>query len=160
MCTIFLRYYWLFKFSISCFLWIKILNSRLYLETSFKDFSFLKDNKRNALLIYSNQEYCCRLLRKVCSCIRPLSFIQTSKNVLIIETMRMCVHARNYWKCVNSKRLCIELYHDKSKKRKQQQLEVRNSQVTKSSYEMTSQLESEPRKFLQKVFFRVTNSTS
>ena len=51
------------------------------------------------------------------------------------------------------------------KKQQQQQLEVRNSQVMKSSYEtelrkMTSQFESQTRKFLQKVFFRVTNLTS
>ena len=47
-------------------------------------------------LIYSNQEYYCRLFRQVCFCICPLSFIQTSKNVLIIGTMHMCACANNY----------------------------------------------------------------
>ena len=83
-----------------------ILNYRLYQETLFKNF-FLKDNRKNAFLIYSNQEYYCRLFRKVCFWIRPLSFIQTSKNVLIIETMHMCACANDCWKCVNSKCLRV-----------------------------------------------------
>ena len=57
-------------------------------------------------LIDSNQEYYCRLFCKVCFCICPLSFIQTSKRVLIIATTQMCACANNYWKCVHSICLC------------------------------------------------------
>ena len=53
------------------------------------------------VLIYIHQEYFCRLLRKVCFCICPLSFIQISKNVLIKGTMRMWTYANNHKKCVN-----------------------------------------------------------
>ena len=78
-----------------------ILNYWLYQETSLQNF-FPKDNYKKALLIYSNQEYYCRLFWKVCFCICPLNFIQTSKSVLIIGTMHMSTCANNYWKCVNS----------------------------------------------------------
>ena len=63
--------------------------------------------KINAFLICSNQEYYCRLFWKVCFCICPLSFFQTSKSVLIIEAMQICTFVYNYWKCVNSKSLRV-----------------------------------------------------
>ena len=52
-------------------------------------------------LIYSNQEYNCRLSRKVYFCISPLSYIQTSKIVLITVIMSKSTCANNYRKCVN-----------------------------------------------------------
>ena len=68
---------------------------------------FSRITEKNALLIYINQEYYCRLFRKVCFCICPLSFIQTCKSVLFIGTMYMYACANNYWKCVSSKCLRV-----------------------------------------------------
>ena len=50
---------------------------------------FLRTTEKNAFLIHINQEYYCRLFRKVRVYIRPLSFIQKSKNVL----QELCVCA-------------------------------------------------------------------
>ena len=36
-----------------------------------------------------------------------LTFIETSKIVLIIGTLRICACAKNYWKCVNNKCLRV-----------------------------------------------------
>ena len=68
---------------------------------------FLLIIEKNGFVIYSNQECYCRLFRKICFCIRPLSFIQPSKNVLIRGTMHMCACANNYRKSGNSKCLCV-----------------------------------------------------
>ena len=84
-----------------------ILNYRLYQETLFKNFFFSRIIEKNAFVIYSNKEYYCRLFRKVCFCICPSSFIQTSINVLIMGNMHMCACANNYCKCVNSKCLRV-----------------------------------------------------
>ena len=70
---------------------------KLHLRTFFS-----KIVEKNAFL-----KYYCHLFREVCFCMCPLIFIQTSKGVLIIGTMHMCVCANNYWKCVNSKCLRI-----------------------------------------------------
>ena len=51
---------------------------------------FSKIIEKNTFLIYSNQEYYCRLFRKVCFCKCPLTFKhQTSKIVLVTGPMRM-----------------------------------------------------------------------
>ena len=85
-----------------------ILNYRPYRETSFKNL-FIKGNwKKSIFLTYGNLEYYCCIFRKVCYCICPLNFIQTSKLDLITWTIRICVCANIYWKCVNNK--CLRVF--------------------------------------------------
>ena len=102
-----LRYYQPYKFLISCFLCIVILNYHLYQEISFTNFFFSRIIEQNEFLICSKREHYCRLFRKVYFCTRPLTFIQISKSVLIIGTMHIYACDNNYGKCVNSKCLRV-----------------------------------------------------
>ena len=79
-----------YDFKLSTFLWNCIFFWRIF---------------ENTFSIYRNY---CRLFRKFCFCICPLSFIQRSKILLITETIRMCACANNYWKCVNNK--CLRVF--------------------------------------------------